>query len=170
MSKKSEIKIFVSGIVHGSRENDVYPQCYRKRIVDVIEKSWQSAIVICPTIVNSKSLTESVTETAKAFEQQLSLLKKSNIVVAYIPEASMGTAIEIYNASMRGKYVVTITPLISNRMIRMFSHDIYDSVDSFEHACEIGKFKKDFSRFIIEKSRRTTSIAPRINMPFKKRT
>ncbi len=168
MNTQTEIKIFVSGIVHGSRENEVYPQCYRKRIVDVIEKSWQNAIISCPSIVHSKSSTETLTETVKAFEQQLSLLKKSDIVVAYIPEASMGAAIEIYNASLRGKYVVTITPLQTSRIIKIFSHDIYDSVDSFEQACEIGKFKKDFSRFIIEKSRRTTSVAPRINVPYKK--
>ena len=168
MNTQTEVKIFVSGIVHGSRENDVYPQCYRKRLVDVIEKSWETAIVSCPSIANSKTSTESLTDTMKAFELQLSSLKKSDIVVAYIPEASMGAAIEIYNASLRGKYVVTITPLQSSRIIKIFSHDIYDSVDSFEQACEIGKFKKDFARFIIEKSRRTTSVAPRINIPFKK--
>ena len=168
MVKNTAIKIYISGILRGSRENEFYPQCYRKRIVDIIQKSWESAVVHCPNIKGAVSDTETLKDTAKEFEQQLSMLKKSNIVVAYIPEASMGCAIEVYNASMRGKYVVTITPMKSNRMIRMFSHEIYDSVDSFEQACLVGKFKKDFARFIIEKSKRTTSIAPRFNIPRKK--
>ena len=168
MTINSNIMIYVTGILQNSRSKDLYPQDYRKNIVDAIKETWESAIVQCPIIVGSADNKESLKETVKEFEQQLALLKKANIVVAYIPEPSMGSAIEIYNASLRGKYVVTISPIKTNRVVRMFSHDIYDSIESFLDACKIGKFKKDFSRFIIEKSKRTTSIAPRFHSPLKK--
>jgi hypothetical protein len=168
MGINSDVNIYVTGILQGSKDKAFFPQDYRKKLVEAIKKSWQTTTVYSPTINTDVENPESLKEAVKQFEQQLAILKKANIVVAYIPEAGMGCAIEIYNAAMRGKYVVTITPLKQNRVIRMFSHDIYDSIESFTEACKVGKFKKDFARFVIDKSKRTTSIAPRYNVPLKK--
>lgn len=167
MPVNTNVSIYITGIQRGSKK-ELHPQTYRKQIIDAIRETWDSATLQCPTIDESRDKEEQLKDTVKEFEQRLSLLKKANIIVAYIPEASMGSAIELYNASLRGKYVVTISPMRSNRIIRLFSHDIYDSVESFINACQVGKFKKDYSRFIIEKSKRTTSIAPRFNDPLKK--
>ena len=49
----------------------------------------------------------------------------SDLLIAYVPTASMGTALEMYVAHQRGVPVVTITPLAENWVVRALSRRVY---------------------------------------------
>jgi len=55
-------------------------------------------------------------------------------VLAFVPEASMGTAIEMWEAHQHGAAVIAISPLRHNWAVKFLSHAIYADVESFEAA------------------------------------
>ena len=67
------------------------------------------------------------------FETNVKRAVESDIVVAYIPSASMGTAVEINQAWMAKKTVYTISPLSTNWVIRLYSTKVFPTLDDFKH-------------------------------------
>ena len=68
------------------------------------------------------------------------LCREVDVVVAFVPEASMGTAIEMWEAHEHGRgVVVTISPLTRNWAVRFCSHCIYPDIDSFESDLTSGR-------------------------------
>jgi hypothetical protein len=61
-----------------------------------------------------------------------------DLLVAYVPEASMGTAIEMWEAHRHARAVVTITPLVHNWVVQLTSRAVYRDMDSFAHALAAG--------------------------------
>jgi len=57
---------------------------------------------------------------------------RADVLVAYLPEASMGTALEMVRASDAGVPVVSISPLAENWFIRFLSQRIFSSLAAFE--------------------------------------
>ena len=62
-----------------------------------------------------------------------------DLLVAYLPSASMGTALEMYAAARAGAVVLTITPLAANWVVRAYSDRIFADVRAFEHFLQAGK-------------------------------
>ena len=57
-----------------------------------------------------------------------------DVLIAYVPEASMGTAIEIWEAWKNGALVLAISPMDQNWAIRFLSHAIYPDLESFKRS------------------------------------
>ena len=55
-----------------------------------------------------------------------------DVVIAYLPEASMGTAIEMWEAARNGVTVWAISPLKSNWVVKFFSHKLFASIQELE--------------------------------------
>ena len=64
------------------------------------------------------------------------------MLVAFVPEASMGTAIEMWEAYQHGAAVVTISPLRHNWAVKFLSHALYADLASFEVALQSGEVAK----------------------------
>jgi hypothetical protein len=59
-----------------------------------------------------------------------------------VPEASMGTAIEMWEAHQQGRMVVTITPLVHNWVVQLTSRAVYRDFDAFAHAVNVGEIDR----------------------------
>jgi hypothetical protein len=55
----------------------------------------------------------------------------SDLLIAFVPTASMGTALEIYVAHERGVPVVTISSLAENWVVRALSRRVYGDLAEF---------------------------------------
>ncbi len=149
--------IFFAGIIQGSKtEKNVHSQDYRKKITDILDEYWKETRVYCPVTNHPESVEYTHEEATRIFNYHLEVIKTSDIIIAYVPEASMGTAIEIFHASSHGKYVVTISPLKHNWVVRIFSNANYDSIESFEEALQERKLQNAFTGFQNSKARKTT--------------
>jgi nucleoside 2-deoxyribosyltransferase len=70
----------------------------------------------------------------KAKEVLFSMAKKAaeaDLVIAYLPNASMGTALEMIRAYDSGKPVFTISPMSANWFIIAVSTRIFSTLDEF---------------------------------------
>ena len=68
------------------------------------------------------------------------LCREVDVLLAVVPQASMGTAIEMWEAHQAGRIVVTISPLAHNWVVKFLSHVLYEDVSEFEAALSSGRF------------------------------
>ena len=66
------------------------------------------------------------------------MCREVDVLVAFVPEASMGTAIEMWEAYGHGAAVVTISPLRHNWAVKFLSHALYADLAGFEAALQSG--------------------------------
>jgi hypothetical protein len=61
-----------------------------------------------------------------------------DVLIAFVPEASMGTAIEMWEAHKNQAVVITISPMRVNWAVRFLSDVIYPDLPAFFVALESG--------------------------------
>jgi hypothetical protein len=70
------------------------------------------------------------------------MCREVDVVLAFVPEASMGTAIEMWEAHQHGRAVIAISPLEHNWSVKFCSHEIYPDVAAFEAALADGRVRQ----------------------------
>jgi len=141
------MKIFLAGIMQGSHLGFVlHSQDYRARLRQMLCRHLPNAEVYDPFADHSNSLDYDEHEGRRVFLRHAAMCRDVDVVVAFVPEASMGTAIEIWEAHRHGRAVFTISPLAHNWAVRFLSHDVYADVEAFEAALVAG----DVARRIAE--------------------
>jgi hypothetical protein len=73
------------------------------------------------------------------------LCREIDVLLAFVPEASMGTAIEMWEAYQHGRAVIAISPLKHNWAVKFLSHQLYADVDEFEAALSSGQLARRIS-------------------------
>jgi hypothetical protein len=126
------MKIYISGVMQGSiKGHGIQQQGYRQVISDAIKMRYPEAEIYDPFSVfpNSVEFDDSkATQTLFAMAKEAAC---SDIVIAYLPEASMGTALEMIRAYDNGKIIISISSLEKNWFIRAVSTKIFVSLEEF---------------------------------------
>lgn len=124
-------KVYVAGTVSGNRKDGVVDQDYRQRIAFALQP-YSNILVYDPMVGNENSVSYNDEEARRMFNGCLErIIHQTDIVVAYVPEASMGTAIELYEAKKHGKFVIIISPLTDNWVVRLYGDMVFTSLDAF---------------------------------------
>ncbi|MHB0956424.1 MAG: hypothetical protein ACYC6N_08125 [Pirellulaceae bacterium] len=140
------MQFFLAGIMQGSHLGEVlHHQGYRERLKQLLVTYFPGAVVYDPLADHQNSLDYDEVRGRAVFEGHNALCRESDVVVAFVPEASMGTAIEMWEAYQHGRIVVAISPLVHNWVIRFCSHRVYRDLESFEAALETGHLQTLFS-------------------------
>lgn len=125
-------KIFLAGIIQGSvRDKSIHPQDYRERLKSIISESLPDAIVHDPYDGHADSVNYDDDKGKAVFQAALEEIRRSDLVIAFLPCASMGTAIEIWECYKTGVPVWTITEMKDNWIVRFCSQRIFEDIDSF---------------------------------------
>ena len=127
-------RVFIAGIMQGSlTRKALHGQGYRERIAEIIKKVLPGSVIYDPLAANKNSLEygeETGRQTFLRHNNQCSTA--TDLLVAYIPEASMGTAIEMWEAWKGGAVVITISPMVCNWVVKFLSTRIYPDLEAFE--------------------------------------
>ena len=70
------------------------------------------------------------------------MCQQFDVLIAYVPEASMGTAIEMWEAHTNARFVITFTPLIHNWVVQITSNVIYENVSAFVDSLRSGEIDR----------------------------
>lgn len=133
------MKFFIAGVMRGSVQDDNFvDQSYRKRIKDHILNHYPSSKIFDPLEGFDKECSNEATHAKQLqiFEFEVELAQKSDVLIAYLPESSMGTGIELWEAFRKGVIVFTISPMIHNWTVKLFSHKLFATLEDFE-ACDL---------------------------------
>ncbi len=127
------MKIFFGGIIQGSSQGrDIFSQDYRDKIKKVLREKYPDIVIFDPFESHNDSIDYNDDQAKKTFFKHLEIIKLSDLMLAYLPKASMGTAIEIWQAYHDRIPVLTISPMTTNWIIRLFSGKNFETVEAFE--------------------------------------
>lgn len=135
--------IFVAGIIQGSlQDRSIHAQSYRDRLVGLLRAELPDVETYCP-IENYPDSLEFTDEVARrTFFGLMAGAGTADVLVAYAPEASMGTAIEMWQAHRHGRLVVTISPMAANWTIRFLSDVVLPDIAAFERYVVSGELAR----------------------------
>jgi hypothetical protein len=126
------MRIFIAGIMQGSRrDNGVDDQGYRERIASIIRARVPDADIVDPWTLHPESPAYDDTLGRQVFMEFNEAAASADVLVAYVPQASMGTAIEMWQAFKAGVRVLTISPLAENWVVKFLSDRVFATLDEF---------------------------------------
>jgi len=134
------MRFFLAGIMQGSHAEAVlHDQDYRRQIKQLIEAQIPGAEIYDPRADHSNSLSYDETTGRHVFFRHNQMCRQIDVLLAFVPEASMGTAIEMWEAHQHGAVVITISPLRHNWAVKYLSHALYADVAEFAAALTNGE-------------------------------
>ena len=144
------IRVFLAGIIQGSKvETTIHDQDWREPLKRICAEHLPAADVYCHYTQHPNSIQYDLPMIRATLEEGNRKAAESDLLIAYLPSASMGTAIELYEAARRGAATVTVTPMYANWIVRAYSDQICEDLDAFETFAGGG----DLSR-LLERKRR----------------
>ncbi|MHB1417531.1 MAG: hypothetical protein ACYC1C_19970 [Chloroflexota bacterium] len=126
------MRIFLAGIIQGSHAGtELHAQDYRDEIKQIVGAHLPEATVTCPMDLHPDGIAYGPADIRHAFFSLVKQAASADVLVAYLPEASLGTAIEIWEAYHAGRPVVTITPMRHNWVVNLLSEQVCYSLAEF---------------------------------------
>ncbi len=113
------------------REAALHSQTYRGRVAELVASAFPGADIYDPLAEHASSIDYDDATGRQVFFEHNCLCREVDVVVAFVPEASMGTAIEMWEAHRHGRVVIAISPLAHNWAIKFLSHAVYPDVEAF---------------------------------------
>jgi len=127
------MKVFLAGIMQGSlRAERIHRQDWRGRIRQAIRRHCPQAEVYCHYERHPRSIRYALPEIVATLEEGNRLAAEADALVCWLPEASMGTAVEMHVAGRAGAAVIAITPMGANWVVRAYSDRIVPDLAAFE--------------------------------------
>jgi hypothetical protein len=137
------MRIFIAGIMQGSHAKAaIHDQDYRVRITSLLKTAFPDAEIYDPRANHKKSLEYKESTGREVFFHHNLMCREIDLLLAYLPEASMGTAIEMWEAYQHGATVISISPLKHNWAVKFLSHIIYADFAEFEAAVNDGSLSQ----------------------------
>ncbi len=135
------MRFFLAGIMQGSHADaSLHDQDYRPRLRTLLAEHFPDADIYDPLADHANSLDYEDDKARAVFYRHNRLCREVDVVVAFVPQASMGTAIEMWEAHEHGRgVVVSISPLSHNWAVRFCSHFVYPDFAAFERELKSGK-------------------------------
>lgn len=134
------MRFFLAGIMQGSHtQSRLHDQEYRTHIARLIDAHFPQAEIYDPRGKHAKSLGYDDGTGRSVFFRHNLMCRQIDVLLAFVPEASMGTAIEMWEAYQHGAAVITISPLQHNWAVKFLSHGLYADMQDFEAALESGE-------------------------------
>ncbi len=126
------MRVFIAGIMQGSRtDRDICGQSYRQEITEALRSYIPHVKVIDPLALNPNSVDYSPEQAKQTFLDMTELAGQVDALVAYVPAASMGTAIEMWHAYQNQVPVYTISTMGDNWVVRSLSTRIFPDLPAF---------------------------------------
>lgn len=149
------MRFFLAGIMQGSHRGALlHDQAYRSRLKGLLSEHFENTEIYDPLADHQDSLDYDDEVAREVFLRHNRMCRNVDVVIAFIPEASMGTAIEMWEAHQHGRIVIAISPLAYNWAVRFCSHEVFPDDEAFEAAVRSGRLAariRDLQRSLVGK-------------------
>lgn len=126
------MQVYIAGTVTGSNDRDVINQDYRKQIKAIVSRKFPAADIVDPMDYFHDGLSFNIEQSVKCFAFCLASASNADMIIAYLPEASIGTGMEIYEAFLKHRNIVIITPMTTNWALLFASDVLCESIEEFQ--------------------------------------
>ena len=136
------LRFFIAGIIQGSLPDSMHPQKYRGEIAALLQQAFPEAEVFDPVAEYPDSLAYDDARASAAFFDLMDRAGGCDVLIAFVPEASMGTAIELWNAHHAGAYVLCVSALTMNWVVRYLTDMVVPDLTELERVIAGGTLEK----------------------------
>jgi len=127
------MRVFLAGIMQGSfQEMRIVDQSWRDTIKASLARHLPAAEVYCHYEAHPESVSYQGPEIVRTLLDGFRRAAECDLLVGYLPSASMGTAIEMYEAARSGAVVLTISPLSVNWVVLACSDKVFPGMTEFD--------------------------------------
>jgi hypothetical protein len=135
------MQVFIAGVMQGSRmDRQIDKQDYRQRISTALTEHVPGVQIFDPFELNPDSVDYDGEKAVETFIVNTAKAADADVLIAYLPAASMGTAIEMWTAFAADKYIVVVSPLEHNWVIKVTADELLPDLDSLISSIEDGRF------------------------------
>jgi len=140
------MRVFIAGIMQGSRnDRGIEAQDYRSEIAQIVRQYVPDADVLDPFELYPDSVNYGPEQARRTFLNLVELAGQADVLIAYVPSASMGTAVEMWSAYQGSVRVYTISPLADNWVVHSLSERIFPDVAAFAAFVASGGLRRERS-------------------------
>lgn len=137
------MQIFIAGIMQGTRLDDqIDSQSYRQQIAAALQAHIPDASVFDPWVLNPNSVAYDEDRARQTFLTMTREAAKADMLIAYLPRPSMGTAMEMWEAFNAGLYIIAVTPLIHHWAVRFTANEILPDLETLLADIENGRISQ----------------------------
>lgn len=132
--------VFIAGVMQGVRRDDqIDDQHYRVRIREALYKQLPDIRITDPWALNPNSVTYDADRARHTFLTMTKEAGRADLLIAYLPVPSMGTAMEMWEAFQAQTYIIAVTPLIHHWAVRFTANEIVPDLDGLVADIENGR-------------------------------
>jgi hypothetical protein len=155
------MRFFLAGIMQGSHLGaELHNQNYREQLKVLLLQYFPGSDVYDPLADHRESLDYDDTTGRGVFYRHNRMCREVDVVLAFVPEASMGTAIEMWEAHEHGRgIVITISPLTHNWAIKYCSHAVFPDVAALQSELESGRLAEHIAKLLAAKRQQVRESA-----------
>lgn len=126
------MRVFIAGIMQGSRlDRYIDEQEYRRVIAEAILAHVPSVEIVDPNGLHPNGVDYDDVLAKQTLLEMAELAGQADLVVAYAPRASMGTALEMWKAFEAGVPLITISPMAANWVVKHLSDVLLPDLEAF---------------------------------------
>lgn len=132
--------IFIAGVMQAERLDDqIVSQDYRARITRALRAAMPGVQITDPFALNPDSVNYDDDRARHTFLTMTKKAAEADLLIAYLPQVSMGTAMEMWEAHQAGAYIIAVTPHVHHWAIRFTTNEILPDLDSLEEMISNGR-------------------------------
>lgn len=138
------LRVFIAGVMQANRrDTQIESQNYRLQLSKALRRHIPDVQIIDPWAENPDSLNYTEAQARHTFLTMTHKASEADLLIAYLPLPSMGTAMEIWQAFQADTYIIAITPFVHHWAIRFTADNILPDLDSLFEWVENGRFQQE---------------------------
>jgi len=138
------MRVFIAGVMQGTLMGTAMrPQEYRDRIADMLRAHLPDVEIWDPNRIHPDGIRYDAQRARQTFVEMAELAARADCLIAYVPEASMGTAVEMWQAYRAGIPVYTVSPLVENWVVLALSARVFPDLESLGEFLAAGGLDRD---------------------------
>lgn len=140
------MRVFIAGVMQGDRQDLLLDdQNYRVQITQALRTHLPQVEIIDPWAANPDGVHYEEERARHTFLTMTQKAGEADLLIAYLPKPSMGTAMEMWQAYQAGVYIVAVTPFCHNWAVRFTANEILPDLESLLLAIGNGRIPPNSS-------------------------
>ncbi|MCB9007434.1 MAG: MoaD/ThiS family protein [Ardenticatenaceae bacterium] len=138
------LRVFIAGVMQANRrDTQIESQNYRLQLSERLRQHIPDVQLIDPWAENPNSVDYDEEKARHTFLSMTYKASEADLLIAYLPQPSMGTAMEMWQAYQDNTYIIAVTPFVHHWAIRFTANQILPDLESLFGLLENGRFQQE---------------------------